>query len=106
MVLSSHLKSMAMILFRRGSTLGVPFMAFFILACSQSEEATLVHENEAPDARFPSVELINTFEPVGETNVRSSFQLSEGAALIGTEETGDIYKTADNGLSWQKVWDG
>lgn len=105
MVLCSQLNSMAIILLRKGPTFGVPFMAFFILACSQSEEA-LVRENVAPDARFPSVELVNTFEPVGETNVRSSFQLSDGAGLIGTEETGDIYKTTNNGFSWKKVWDG
>jgi hypothetical protein len=106
MVLSSQFKSLAIILLRGGPTLGVSLMAFFILACSQPEEATSVDEKSVPDARFPSVELVNTFEPAGETNVRSSFQLSDGTALIGTEETGDIYKTTDNGLSWQKVWDG
>ncbi len=62
---------------------------------------------ESVDAnRFPPVEETLVFEPVGETNVRSSFGSSEGWGLIGTEETGDIFKTEDGGLSWRKVFDG
>lgn len=60
----------------------------------------------AASGRFPRIEVVNVFEPPGESNVRSSFQLGEGAGLIGTEETGDIFKTEDDGMSWRKVWDG
>ena len=56
--------------------------------------------------RYPGVEVVGTFEPAGESNVRSSFRLAEGAGLIGTEETGDIFKTTDAGRTWRKVWDG
>jgi|GEM_PF-2273074 len=35
------------------------------------------------------------FEPPGKSNVRSSFQWDDDAALIGTEETGDLFKTTD-----------
>lgn len=62
--------------------------------------------NAAADGRFPPVEQVHIFEPAGETNVRSSFKYSEGIGLIGTEETGDIFKTEDGGLSWRKVLDG
>jgi len=57
-------------------------------------------------AAYPAVEIAAVFEPPGESNVRSSFRLAEGVGLIGTEETGDIYKTTDGGLTWRKVWDG
>lgn len=85
---------------------GFLLFALLVTACSTSEELDLAPLEKAPAGRFPSVELVNVFEPVGETNVRSSFQLSDGAGLIGTEETGDIFKTIDGGLSWRKVWDG
>ena len=49
---------------------------------------------------------MSVFEPPGESNVRSSFGLGEGAGLIGTEESGDVFKTTDGGNSWRKVWDG
>lgn len=55
---------------------------------------------------LPTVEVVNVFEPVGESNVRSSFQVAEGSALVGTEETADIYRTKDGGLTWDKVFDG
>lgn len=60
----------------------------------------------AETSRYPAIQIVNVFEPKGESNVRSSFQLSEGVGLIGTEETGDIFKTEDAGMSWRKVWDG
>lgn len=55
--------------------------------------------------RFPTVRIAHTFAPPGESNVRSSFRLADGVALIGTEETGDIYKTTDAGQSWRKTID-
>ncbi|MBT5902722.1 MAG: exo-alpha-sialidase [Opitutaceae bacterium] len=58
------------------------------------------------DDRYPRVEVVGVFEPAGESNVRSSFSLADGAGLIGTEETGDMFKTTDGGNSWRKVWDG
>lgn len=60
----------------------------------------------AEAGRFPQVEIMAVMEPPGESNVRSSFRLADGVALVGTEETGDIYKTSDYGESWTKVWDG
>jgi photosystem II stability/assembly factor-like uncharacterized protein len=60
----------------------------------------------AEPGRFPAVETLNIFEPEGESNVRSSIFLGEKTGLIGTEETGDIFKTSDGGLSWRKVCDG
>jgi photosystem II stability/assembly factor-like uncharacterized protein len=60
----------------------------------------------AASGRFPRIEVVNVFEPPGESNVRSSFHLGEGVGLIGTEETGDIFKTDDHGMTWRKVWDG
>ena len=56
--------------------------------------------------RFPKVEIASTFSPPGESNVRSSFQLADGIAIIGTEETGDVFKTIDSGKSWKKTVDG
>jgi photosystem II stability/assembly factor-like uncharacterized protein len=55
---------------------------------------------------FPQVEVVSVFEPVGESNVRSSFQLADGAGLIGTEESGDMFKPTDGGTTWRQVWDG
>lgn len=55
---------------------------------------------------LPGVRIVNDFAPPGESNVRSSFRLADGVALIGTEETGDIYKTTDGGLTWRKTVDG
>lgn len=56
--------------------------------------------------RLPDVLITGVFAPPGESNVRSSFALGDGAALIGTEETGDVFKTTDAGRSWVKVIDG
>jgi photosystem II stability/assembly factor-like uncharacterized protein len=60
----------------------------------------------AEPGRFPAVEILNVFEPEGESNVRSSLYLGKNSGLIGTEESGDIFKTSDGGLSWRKVCDG
>ena len=62
--------------------------------------------SEAEPGRFPFVEIANVYLPEGESNVRSSFKLHDGVGLFGTEETGDIYKTEDAGMTWRKVWDG
>ncbi|MEM1097461.1 MAG: hypothetical protein AAGH92_01610 [Planctomycetota bacterium] len=58
--------------------------------------------------RFPTVVIADVFEPPGESNVRSSFKLAEGVALIGTEETGDIYAGRVHGdhAHWKKIIDG
>lgn len=79
----------------------------FMLVGSLVAEPRAPQDTRAAEAgRFPRVEIANVFEPPGESNVRSSFQLGEGVGLIGTEETGDIYKTEDDGMTWRKVWDG
>lgn len=59
----------------------------------------------AESPRFPAVTVEAKFAPPGESNVRSSFKLADGVALIGTEETGDIYRTIDAGLTWTKTID-
>ncbi|MGJ8640603.1 MAG: WD40/YVTN/BNR-like repeat-containing protein [Opitutaceae bacterium] len=82
-------------LFKSLAPFGTLIAASFFVGCATSEIS-----------RYPTVKIVNVFEPVGESNVRSSFQLSEGVGLIGTEETGDIYKTEDAGMNWRKVWDG
>lgn len=92
--------------FTRPVLLGAGLLILFLTGCSEADKGGLIPVGLDPDHRFPPVERANVFEPPGETNVRSSFRLSEGVGLIGTEETGDIYKTADGGLSWRKVWDG
>ncbi len=61
---------------------------------------------KSQEKRFPQVEIINSFAPPSESNVRSSFKLSDGMALIGTEETGDVFKTTDGGKTWNKKVDG
>lgn len=92
------------------SRTGLLLLAGIVVACS-SPEAEFVDPGlpvvgEAPAGRFPPVEVIAVLEPDGESNVRSSFRLAEGVGLIGTEESGDIYKTEDGGLTWRKTWDG
>lgn len=78
-------------------------------ACAQTEDLPK-DQDTIPVASgghdLPAVRIINDFAPPGESNVRSSFRLKHGAALIGTEETGDIYKTTDGGLTWRKAVDG
>ncbi|MFC7339464.1 hypothetical protein ACFQY0_19885 [Haloferula chungangensis] len=61
---------------------------------------------KAEAGRFPSVQITRVFEPDGESNVRASFRLAEGKALIGTEETGDLFKSVDSGVRWTKAVDG
>lgn len=72
--------------------------------CAKTESPS-ADEPMASDG-FPRIEVVSVFEPVGESNVRSSFRLAEGAGLIGTEETGDVFKTNDGGNTWRQVWDG
>lgn len=55
---------------------------------------------------LPRVEIAHVFAPQGESNVRSSIQLEPGVGLIGTEESGLIFKTGDDGRSWRQVFDG
>jgi photosystem II stability/assembly factor-like uncharacterized protein len=88
------------------SRAGILLPALFLTACAQPDLSVPPSASASADDRFPSVEVIRVFEPEGESNVRSSFQLADGIGLIGTEETGDIFKTEDGGLSWRKVWDG
>ncbi len=71
--------------------------------CAQAPNASSHAVAAAP--RFPAVHIAHRFAPPGESNVRSSFQLGQGAALIGTEETGDVYKTTDAGQTWRKTVD-
>ncbi|MEQ9461125.1 MAG: sialidase family protein [Phycisphaeraceae bacterium] len=59
----------------------------------------------ATPAATPTPHITHTFAPPGESNVRSSIQLAQGIALIGTEETADIYKTTDHGVTWRKTTD-
>ena len=77
-------------------------------ACAQAEPAskTASGPDSAPPSALPTAHIVSEFEPPGESNVRSSFRLENGAALIGTEETGDIYKTTDGGVTWKKAVDG
>jgi len=88
------------------SWLAIPFLTTLFPGCAPAEPEPPFPIEAAAAGRFPPVEQVHVFEPVGETNVRSSFRFSEGVGLIGTEETGDIYKTVDGGLSWRKVFDG
>ena len=87
----------------------LPFAALLgaLLAKSASSEVQNPQPiGSAEKGRFPKVEITHVFEPEGESNVRSSFALSKNRGLIGTEETGDIFKTNDAGRSWEKVLDG
>ncbi|MGJ8653779.1 MAG: hypothetical protein ACSHX8_10935 [Opitutaceae bacterium] len=83
---------------------------FHLVGCrtknTPQEVSTVIASNTQSAAGYPSVKIVNVFEPKGESNVRSSFKLSDGAGLIGTEETGDVFKTEDAGMTWRKVWDG
>lgn len=85
-------------------------LAGFLAACNQPDMQSNLQEvpavADAAAGRFPSVEVVSVFEPEGESNVRSSIRLADDAGLIGTEETGDIYKTEDAGLTWRKTLDG
>lgn len=85
---------------------GVVLLFLLLVGCKVPESSELAKNTTSNNDRFPHVQLLHTFEPTGETNVRSSFGLGNGGGLIGTEETGDIFKTEDNGKTWRKVWDG
>lgn len=93
-------------------TCGVLVLAALLVSCSDGggvEEVGVKVPKPASEAgagRFPQVGIVNVFEPPGESNVRSSFRLAENAGLIGTEETGDIFKTVDGGMTWVKQVDG
>ena len=81
-------------------------LPFLLTLCAQGVLAVPPSSAESETGRFPSVAIINVFAPKGESNVRSSFALGHGAGLIGTEETGDIFRTTDAGSTWEKVCDG
>ena len=85
---------------------GFSLIVLLMAACSPENHSSPNGLASTPDERFPNITVINVFEPPGESNVRSSFQISDGTGLIGTEESADIFKTDDNGLSWRKVFDG
>lgn len=91
--------------------MGISFPAG-IIGCAHAETGVNFDDSaplpiaQADPGRFPSVEIANVFEPKGESNVRTSFKLEEGKALIGTEETGDVFKTMDSGMTWTKAKDG
>ncbi|MDQ8181567.1 sialidase family protein [Pelagicoccus sp. SDUM812005] len=98
------------------SCLAASTLAFLLAACTPSEEAAVGYVepgveaplsiSDAAPGRFPEVSIANVFEPPGESNVRSSFRLAENVALIGTEETGDVFKSSDGGETWTKQIDG
>ncbi|MDQ8197889.1 hypothetical protein QEH56_07010 [Pelagicoccus enzymogenes] len=103
--------------FSRRLSLVVSAILFGAVAgCSNSDKDTPGHlegqleapasVSEAADGRFPRVKIVNVFEPPGESNVRSSFKLAENTGLIGTEESGDVFKTVDSGMTWAKQIDG
>lgn len=76
-----------------------------MVACTDARFVT-ADEAGADHAGLPTVSIASTFAPPGESNVRSSIQLADGVGLIGTEETGDVFKTTDAGMTWQKMIDG
>ncbi|MEX0330995.1 MAG: hypothetical protein AB3N64_06175 [Puniceicoccaceae bacterium] len=80
--------------------------SLFLFGCQVDVDVDMSLPGQKPKDRFPTAEIVNIFEPEGESNVRSSFRVAEGVGLIGTEETGDIFKTSDAGMSWTKVFDG
>ena len=71
-----------------------------VAGCAQAPEPI------ADASRFPAVSIAATFAPPGESNVRSSIAPGNGVALIGTEETGDVYQTNDAGQTWTRTADG
>ncbi|MEM1444685.1 MAG: hypothetical protein AAGF84_01390 [Planctomycetota bacterium] len=75
---------------------------FASIGCAATPDA------DSESSRFPAVVIHDVFEPAGESNVRSSFKLADGVALVGTEETGDIYRgeLLPEGVAWTKVIDG
>ena len=73
---------------------------------SDSAQTTPQAKSSEEAKRFPEVKVAHTFSPPGESNVRSSIKLANGKALIGTEETGDVFTTTDAGKKWTKTVDG
>ena len=89
-----------------GFTILVICLAAQPAAAAPQEHVAAPAKNSVEADRFPSVEVAHTFSPPGESNVRSSFRLADGVAVIGTEETGDVFKTTDAGKTWAKAIDG
>ena len=75
-------------------------------ASATSSMAVAQTEEGSNPSRFPAVEIAHRFGPPGESNVRSSIRIDNNIALIGTEETGDVFKTTDGGKTWTKTIDG
>ena len=91
--------------FRRFVT-RITFMAAITAAVALPRFAAAQTDAAADKSRFPNVEIAHRFEPPSESNVRSSIRIGDGIALIGTEETGDVFKTTDAGKTWTKTIDG
>lgn len=89
----------------RSLLLTAAFSLVYTAGLNPSAHAQPANPAPAESPRFPEVQIAAKFAPPGESNVRSSFKLADGVALIGTEETGDIYKTQDAGQTWRKVID-
>ncbi len=80
------------------------FVSLLSLVFTATQGCAQPAVNDTP--RFPAVSITYVFAPPGESNVRSSIGLGGGVALIGTEETGDVFKTADGGRTWARTTDG
>lgn len=85
---------------------GSLLLLLFTAACVSGAVEPPEPVEHAEPGRFPGVKIDTIFEPEGESNVRASLYLGEGSGLIGTEESGDIFKTVDSGATWRKVCDG
>lgn len=48
---------------------------------------------------------VKVLEPTGESNCRTLFHIASNNALVGTEETAEIWKTTDAGTSWTRKAD-
>lgn len=88
------------------SNIAMAFGLSIMVGCLAALPASAQTEKNEEAKRFPEVEIAHTFAPPGESNVRSSIKLADGIALIGTEETGDVFKTTDAGKTWTKTIDG
>ena len=84
----------------------ITFMAAVTASVALPKFAAAQTDAATDESRFPNVEIAHHFEPPGESNVRSSIRIGNGIALIGTEETGDVFKTTDAGKTWTKTIDG
>ena len=83
-------------------------LSFLVFSASAGLPSVAIAQtgSDSGASRFPAVEVAHRFGPPGESNVRSSIRLDDGIALMGTEETGDIFKTTDAGETWTKAIDG